>query len=410
MRVTVIPPGTSHPGVQMGSPVGFIPTPSASGPWRPRACLGAISPGGLMLPEAKPTESQFYAPRGVHIVAERVVVADTGNHRVLIFNGHPDRDSPSCDVVLGQPDAFTEGPQAGGRGPSDGMFLPTGVLVTDAGQLVVSDAWNHRLLVWDTVPDHATAPDLVLGQKNDIDVLANAGGAPSATVFYWPFGIAVVDGRFYVADTGNRRVLCWSDGVPTSPDQPADVILGQGDAISRDENAGDEAGPDSFRWPHAIAGDGAGGVLVADAGDHRLLGWSRHPVRQQDADLVLGQGDFTTAVEFPYAPQTGTRFRFPYGVVRVGDGLAVADTANNRVLIWDDMPRDPETDPQHVLGQPSFAKNGENRWQEITPDTLCWPYGLGAHGNLLAIADSGNNRVVLWEKLDAGPDLEQAGC
>ena len=259
MRVTVIPPGSDHLGVQMGSPPGFIPTPSASGPWRPRACLGAISPGGLMLPEAKPTESQFYAPRGVHIDAERVIVADTGNHRVLIFNGHPSEDSPKCDVVLGQPDAFTEGPQAGGQGPANGMFLPTGLLVTDAGQLVVADAWNHRILIWDSVPTASCPPDHILGQKNDTDVTENGGGEPSASVFYWPFGIAMVDGRFYVADTGNRRVLCWTGGLPTSADQPADVVLGQTDVISRDENAGEEAGPDSFRWPHAVASDGSGG-------------------------------------------------------------------------------------------------------------------------------------------------------
>ena len=45
--------------------------------------------------------------------------------------------------------------------------------------------------------------------------------------FYWPFGIAFVDGWFWVADTGNRRVLGW-DGVP-SPDHLPDVVLGQPD-------------------------------------------------------------------------------------------------------------------------------------------------------------------------------------
>jgi hypothetical protein len=32
----------------------------------------------------------------------------------------------------------------------------------------------------------------------------------------------------------------------------------------------------------------------------------------------------------------------------------------------------------------------------VRPDTLCWPYGLALHGRTLAVADSGNNRVVLW--------------
>lgn len=49
-----------------------------------------------------------------------------------------------------------------------------------------------------------------------------------------------------------------------------------------------------------------------------------------------------------------------------------------------------------MLGQPSFDPGGENRWESILPDTLCWPYGLALRGDKLAIADSGNNRVVLW--------------
>ena len=57
--------------------------------------------------------------------------------------------------------------------------------------------------------------------------------------------------------------------------------------------------------------------------------------------------------------------------------------------------------PDAVLGQPSTAANGENRWEMVAADTLCWPYGLDwlrvGDTDLLAIADSGNNRVVVWE-------------
>ena len=85
-----------------------------------------------------------------------------------------------------------------------------------------------------------------------------------------------------------------------------------------------------------------------------------------------------------------------------GAGLAIADTANNRVLLWDQFPSDQHTAPDHVLGQPDAASVGENRWTAIGPDTVCWPYGLGSHGSgsgqLLAVADSGNNRVVIWER------------
>ena len=46
----------------------------------------------------------------------------------------------------------------------------------------------------------------------------------------------MIDGRLYVADTGNRRVLGWQ-GVPAA-DQPADFVLGQSDFASSSENRG----------------------------------------------------------------------------------------------------------------------------------------------------------------------------
>ncbi|WP_219996394.1 NHL repeat-containing protein [Nocardioides humi] len=395
----MIPPGAEHLGAQLGAdpwaPGG--PLPATYGPWHPEVVIGADSPGALLLPPAEPTASWVYAPRGVWLDDDLLVVADTGNHRVLLFHRVPAADGEPADVVLGQPDEHTEGPQAGGAGPEAGMNLPTGVLRLPDGRLLVADAWNHRILLWDDLPSADRPADLVLGQATPYDVEPNRGRDPTATSFYWPFGVALVDGRLYVADTGNRRVLVWSDGAPCSPDQPADVVLGQPGFASRGENRDGPVGAASFRWPHTVAGNG-GGVVVADAGNHRLLGWHAHPDRDLPADYVLGQPDMATAVEFPYRPQTGTGFRFPYAAVRTPSGLAVADTSNNRVLLWDGEPRDQGAEPRWVLGQPSFAANGENRWEQVGFDTLCWPYGLAACGDRLAVADSGNNRVVVWSR------------
>jgi hypothetical protein len=277
------------------------------------------------------------------------------------------------------------------------MHLPTGVLVTRAGRLVVGDAWNHRLLVWNDVPRTARPADLILGQLRPADGDPNRGGEPGPTTFYWPFGMAEIAGRFLVADTGNRRVLVWRDGLPTSPEVPADVVLGQPDFTGREENRGSGPGPNTFRWPHSFAAYGDG-FLVADAGNHRLLGWPEQPEQDCPAGFVVGQPDMYLADDFPYRPQSATTMRFPYGVVNFGDGLAVADTANNRVLLWRDLPSGPDHGADGVLGQRTFAANGENRWEAVTDDTLCWPYGLAAEGNRLAVADSGNNRVVVWSR------------
>ncbi|MBN3457749.1 NHL repeat-containing protein [Mycolicibacterium sp.] len=367
--------------------------------WAPEICLGAPAPGGLALPPAHPSMAWMYSPRSVFLGRDQLVVADSGNHRVLVWHGRPDGDGQPADIVLGQPNGITEGKAAGGRGPERGMNLPTGVLLHE-GRLVVADAWHHRILIWDSVPQTSdVAPDRVLGQPDASSVEPNQGAACSAATFYWPFGIAMVGSRFWVGDTGNRRVLGWHGGIP-EPGQPADIVLGQPDATQRSENRGGTAGPASFRWPHALAGHDDL-LLVADAGNHRILGWSPQPDGDRPADILLGQGDFAASEEWPYGPHTGDRFRFPYAVGLDGDGsaerLAVADTANNRILLWDGVPTDGKG-ADHVLAQPDFASNGENRWTSVQPDTLCWPYGLSLRGDRIAVSDSGNNRVVIWRR------------
>ncbi len=382
-----------------------------TGGWRPCCWLGAPAPGGLALPAAQPTARQLYGPRGVWLDERRLIVCDSGNHRLLIWPELPASDHASATVVLGQASFDAEGPAARGRGPDNGLHLPTAAIVvaTPAGErLLVADAWHHRILVWKSVPTASdTPPDWCLGQPSLATTDVNRGGSPAANSLYWPYGLAWIAGRLFVADTGNRRVLVWN-GLPDG-DRPADLVLGQPDVTSTGENRGGPPGPASFRWPHAIAATGDT-LLVADAGNHRVLGWQGTLDHDRPADLVLGQPDFTSATELPHRPQGPSRLRFPYGLAATPDLLAVADTANNRVLCWEAAGLvaaigQPGRPAGVVLGQTDFDASGENRWQAVTPDSLCWPYGIHLHraGDhvLLAVADSGNNRVMIWQR---GPE------
>ncbi len=363
---------------------------------RPVVWLGAYSSGGLALPPAQPTRRQMYAPRGVWLDDQRLIVCDTGNHRVLIWHDLPHSDGQPADVVLGQRDFESEGPGCGSGDPRRGMYLPTGVIVVD-GRLLVADAWHHRILVWREVSKRSATPaDYAIGQASLDEAAPNRGrGQANLDSLYWPYGLAYIDGMLWVTDTGNRRVLGWF-GLPDG-DRPADVCLGQPDGHSSDENRGGPPRADSFRWPHDVTGDGTC-LWVADAGNHRVLGW-RGPVHQdRPADYLLGQPEMTEAVEWPYAEQSERRLRFPYAISKMGDVLAVADTANNRILLWDSPPEENRfAAASHVLGQLDFQSFGENRWTAVARDTLCWPYGLCLHRDRLAIADSGNNRVMIWD-------------
>lgn len=88
--------------------------------WRPQVWLGAPTRGGLGLPSGAPSMSWMSAPRAVFVDADHVVVADSGNHRVLIWHGVPTEDEQPADVVLlgpapfeGEPDEPAEGVVAG---------------------------------------------------------------------------------------------------------------------------------------------------------------------------------------------------------------------------------------------------------------------------------------------------------
>lgn len=359
--------------------------------------LGGASPGGLMLPPADATPNHMYAPRGVWTDGERIAVCDTGNHRVLIWNQLPTADGTPADVVLGQADFISDAPAAGGTDFRGGMYLPTGVDVI-GDNLVIADAWHHRLLVFDGFPARNLAtPRYAIGQPDLDSITPNRGGEPSMSSLHWPFGFGVVGETFWVTDTGNRRVLGWHGADLPAANRPADILLGQDSQDARADNRGGDVGPVSFRWPHAVAGDDQT-LYVADAGDHRILGWTPHPIDgERPADVVLGQENLTTNDEFKNRPQGAQRLRFPYGVAVSGGQLWVADTSNNRLLCWTSLPRSGfGILADHQIGQVDFDANGENRWESVRDDTLCWPYGLSIGNGIIAIADSGNNRAMFW--------------
>jgi hypothetical protein len=392
-----------------------------------RGCAGAGAP---VVPLRVRADTMF-GPRGVALGpgGGPLVVCDTGHHRLLLWHKVPERDGAPADLVLGQADFISEGRNGRGR-PGPATFnVPTGVVV-ERDLLIVADAWNHRVLIWHRLPKRSNAPaDVVLGQADFTAVDANRGrSVAGAETLNWCYGVALVGDRLVVADTGNRRVLIWNC-VPTANGQPADLVLGQRDFQCRDEIAGGEPGIVGMRWPHAASGWSTGGLQVADAGNHRILLWRAWPAEHgTPPDLVLGQRDLTASEPNGggYWPDAAT-LNMPYGLTTVecegggrggvenegresavapggverggdlagGGWLVAADTANSRLLAW----------PAAALatgaavglsGQDDFGAKGDNRWHAPARDSLCWPYSVSARDGILAIADSGNNRVVLW--------------
>ena len=358
-----------------------------------RVILGG-SPGPAQTPATPiaPARDTLFGPRGMAVAADGSLwVADTGHHRLLGWAQLPTADGIPADWQLGQSDFGTEGRNGHGPVNATSLNVPTGVCVCGEG-LAVADAWNHRVLIWHQPPRDGRPADLVLGQAGFDSALINRGAPlPAADSLYWPYGVYWDGACLWVADTGNRRILRWQ-GLPQASGQPADLVLGQPDFFHRDENAG-RTGRASLRWPHALA-HWRGSLCAADAGNNRVLLWQPPPLRNHaPASALLGQAD-EQGVDHnrgEYWPSARS-FNMPYGLAVHRGRLLVADTANSRILRFDAAP-----DAAAVAGQAAFADKGDNRWRPPARDSLCWPYALTVHEDTCLVADSGNNRVLLWD-------------
>ena len=391
MRASLAHASSFAPIKAPGSAVEGRPLLATDGPrtvlgWRPDDFAVSI----------RPDASTLFGPRGACLHADGSLwVADTGHHRLLGWRAVPVEDNAPADILIGQPTFEAEGRNGKAEPGAASVNVPTGICAFRDG-LAVADAWNHRVLIWLKTPTENNQPaDIVLGQKDFASALANEGAdRPTATTLHWPYGVAAIDGRLVVCDTGNRRLLVWNDVRESG--QGADLVLGQADFTNRDENAGGAVSAMSMRWPHQIA-SWLGRLAVADAGNNRIMIWNGFPTANGvPCDAVLGQADFAACDHngATYYPSNRT-LNMPYALACHGGQLIVGDTANSRLVGW----CDPETGSaaDALTGQPDFAAKGDNRWGVATRDSLCWPYGLSVLGGLVAIADSGNNRVLLWE-------------
>jgi DNA-binding beta-propeller fold protein YncE len=352
------------------------------------------------------------ANMAIDSVRHRLFVADTNNNRVLVFN-LPSQNIPldfklgdfQADYVLGQNNFSDNLPDQGLLTPTDrNLWLPGGLAYdSDADILYVTDRQNARVLAYDvSVINNGEPAVMVIGSSANLEL-----------GLYVPTSVALDarNRRLFISDSMHNRVLVYDTKDPKTPI----AVLGQSDFTSSD--SGTTAA--NLDYPTALAFNENSNILyVADAGNSRILAFNLDDGidNGEDAVAVLGQSDFIS--NSPNTPATASGF---FGLSNRVSSMSFDSVANllyvpistqNRVMVFDVSTIDNGEDAVNVLGQNNFTSVSANQNSAVGTAGLSEPTGTALSNEYLYVADSGNNRIMIFDlqSIDNGePAMEVMG-
>jgi uncharacterized protein (TIGR03437 family) len=157
----------------------------------------------------QPTQSNLCRPVGVLVDGSgNLYVADSANGRVLRFpTPFSHQGNQQADVVLGKPNFFT--PPITDANPRN-MYFPYGLAFAGNNGLLVSDQALNRVLYFPfdnggfTSSDNGMAATKVFGQPDFVTSTTSTSDTGMSSPHHLS---SDTDGRPYVTDSGNNRVL-----------------------------------------------------------------------------------------------------------------------------------------------------------------------------------------------------------
>lgn len=233
-------------------------------------------------------------PSAIVYLGNDLLVADSGSNSIKRVT--PDGKTDDLAGVAGAP-GFADGDAAAAK-----FSGPIGIAVADA-KVYVADSYNDRI----RVIENGRVTTLAGGTRGFAD------GAGVNARFDTPTGLAVVNGRLIVADTGNRRLRV------VEPDGTTWTLAGDARSDLRDGLLSEAV----FGAPSAIASDAAGSLYVADGNAIRMITSGVVPLVTTISNGGRGLAD---------GGAIRSRFNRPSGLAVDSSGeLLVADSENRLV-------------------------------------------------------------------------------
>jgi hypothetical protein len=337
---------------------------------------------------------------GITSDGKRLIVADRGNNRVLVWNALPEGNTPP-DVVLGQKD-FEANFEGNGLGE---MNWPLSV-ATDGTRLVVADAYNDRLLIWNEFP------------------AANGQPADMAIHIRWPWGVWTNGQKLVATSTVGGTAAVWNHFPTRTDEEPSFRLRAGGNfgtprgvtsngefLIIGDHNARvTEKGPGNYVWrKFPDSEDAPYDFFFTDPIDDGAT-WLQGDVLPDGTLAMLGR----TLHFWPSLPEANRtapalsvrRFAFAGGdassLAHAAGRLYVSGANGNRILVYNSVPGT-DIAPDFAIGSTSICANTLDLNSIVTnpvPST---------NGASLFVTSDFDRKLYVWRHIpgedNAQPDL-----
>jgi sugar lactone lactonase YvrE len=205
--------------------------PSAYNASNGAAATVAIGQGDLTSTAATTSATGLQSPVGLFVdAAGNLWVADNGNNRVLRYaNNSALVTGNAASQVIGQSLLTLKEANRGAATPAANSINSPYGLCANGTTLWIADYGNHRILRFNNASSlgNGAAASGVLGQANFTSGSANRGGNIAANTINSPGGVSVdSEGRLYVCDSFNNRLLIFAGAASKSDGAAADQLLG----------------------------------------------------------------------------------------------------------------------------------------------------------------------------------------
>ena len=370
----------------------------------------------------------FNHPGTVASDGTHLLLADRNNNRVLIWNKLPTGNT-SPDIVLGQKDFITNNPGTG----LDEMNWPVSVSV-GGGRVVVTDTHNNRILIWNSFPTRNGQPaDLVLEDQVGTEKKRITGpwgvwtnGKKLAVSNTWGAGSVLLWNNFPTENNQPADIYLKGQGAMGTPrtitSDGEHLIVGEHNYNSKPGGSGPPPGSSSgnFFWkswptkddePYSFfmtdptdskAGGWMQGGITSD-GKLIMLGrmlyiWNSFPENANDKpDLSVGQSGPSGASAYRFFGGDGA------GLAVIGNRLYISLSNGNKIVAFNSMPTKIDDKPDFAIGSPDINTN--------TLDTnfiMSNPVPV-TDGKSLFVSSDFDKKLYVWKNLpdesNAHPDF-----